>query len=239
MKVIYKITALHSNKIYIGSSISFSKRKTQHISDLKNNRHVNQYLQRIYDKYGLENLEFSILEKLTEEDNILIKEQEWIDKLLPELNIGSVGGGDNLTNHPNKNEIVKKITEAVRFRYASMTKEERKQSIGKSGKLNHNWKGGKTFCQCGNRINSRSKTCGSCRDRTGANNPFYGKSHSPEMIEKLKKLSTGRESPTRVAVIVDGVSYPSYSHAAKAIGCVIATIINRCKSDKFPNYVIE
>lgn len=48
--------------------------------------------------------------------------------------------------------------------------------------------------KCEKRISRNNKHgyCNSCRDRTGENNPFYGKSHSDETIEVLKeKCSIG------------------------------------------------
>lgn len=45
-------------------------------------------------------------------------------------------GGDNLTNHPNREEIIEKITKASKFRYENMTIEEKQ-------KLSNNIKGEK------------------------------------------------------------------------------------------------
>jgi len=45
--------------------------------------------------------------------------------------------------------------------------------------------------KCGKRIYNDSKSgfCGQCRDRTGANNPFFGHHHSPEFITRKAALS--------------------------------------------------
>ena len=37
-------------------------------------------------------------------------------------------------------------------------------------------------------------------------------------------------------VEVDGIIYNSYTDAAKFLKCAVATISNRIRSDKFPNY---
>lgn len=74
---IYQIRNLINNKVYVGSSINLSSRKYSHFNSLKNNTHCNKYLQRSYNKYGINNFLFSILEKC--EENVLIKREiSWI-----------------------------------------------------------------------------------------------------------------------------------------------------------------
>lgn len=72
-----------NNKTYVGiSSYSFNKRKTGHLSKLRNNKHNNDYLQRSFDKYGEENFEWIILEKgFNDIDELCDAEEFWIDTL--------------------------------------------------------------------------------------------------------------------------------------------------------------
>lgn len=56
---IYKLSI--DKHIYIGSSISLYNRLKQHRTDLKNNRHSNQYLQRAVNKYGFDNLKYEVI----------------------------------------------------------------------------------------------------------------------------------------------------------------------------------
>lgn len=74
---IYKITNLKNNKIYIGSSSNLKQRLRQHRSFLKLNEHCNKHLQSSYNKYGIENFKFEILET-TEEQNLESKEEYYI-----------------------------------------------------------------------------------------------------------------------------------------------------------------
>lgn len=76
--VIYKITNIINNKIYIGSASYFDKRIGTHISRLRRNKHDNKYLQSAYNKYGEINFTFSILEETTKE-LLLVKEQNYLD----------------------------------------------------------------------------------------------------------------------------------------------------------------
>ena len=48
---IYKLEFIN-NSYYIGSSMNIDKRYYEHCSDLKNNRHDNIFMQRIYNKYN-------------------------------------------------------------------------------------------------------------------------------------------------------------------------------------------
>lgn len=75
---IYKITNLKNNKIYIGSSNNLKQRLRQHKSFLKLNEHCNKHLQSSYNKYGIENFKFEILE-LVEEKNLEDKEEYYIN----------------------------------------------------------------------------------------------------------------------------------------------------------------
>lgn len=43
--VVYTITNLINNKIYVGSSVDFIKRKSRHFNDLLKNIHPNKFLQ--------------------------------------------------------------------------------------------------------------------------------------------------------------------------------------------------
>jgi len=59
--VIYCIENTVNNMKYIGLSCNFERRKTRHFSELRNNKHINQYLQRAYNKYGEQNFIIYIL----------------------------------------------------------------------------------------------------------------------------------------------------------------------------------
>lgn len=56
MNVIYKILDLLSFKMYIGSAVNFKDRKRCHLKDLRRNAHSSTHLQRVYNKYGEDNL---------------------------------------------------------------------------------------------------------------------------------------------------------------------------------------
>jgi group I intron endonuclease len=139
---IYKITCLINNRYYIGSAKNINKRWNRHLNDLRNKKHVNQHLQRTFDKYGEEQFIFEILENCNVNE-LLLKEQLYLDTLKPYIdgfNIGTcASGGDNLSHHPEKEIIVEKITKSIKKRFSNMSQEERMLKFGKFGEKNPNY----------------------------------------------------------------------------------------------------
>ena len=220
MKCIYKITNTINGKCYIGSSKNFKKRKQRHLKDLRKNEHHCIYLQRSFNKYDEKNFIFDIIE---ETHNLFEREQFWINSLKPKYNIGSVGGGDKFTNHPNKEKLRVKLSEQLRN--APNPKPRYKED-------NPNWKGGVTFCKCGSRIKSKNNTCASCRDMKGVNNPFFGKHHSQETKNKLSKSKTGKLNGNNSKKIkINGVIYPSVAEASRILNVKLVTLAYRARNN--------
>lgn len=78
---IYKIVNLVNNKIYVGSAVNLNDRFRTHKSDLKSNKHCNEYLQNSWNKHGEKNFIFDIIEFVENKNKLIEKEQYWIDKL--------------------------------------------------------------------------------------------------------------------------------------------------------------
>lgn len=77
---VYCIRNTINGKVYVGSSKDIYTRWAQHKHDLLRHSHRNQLLQRAWDKYGPDCLQFSILETTTT-DLLLEREQYWYDRL--------------------------------------------------------------------------------------------------------------------------------------------------------------
>lgn len=60
---IYTITNLLDNKIYVGYATNFRKRKGDHISNLRKNKHKNIHLQRAFNRDGENNFKVELLEE--------------------------------------------------------------------------------------------------------------------------------------------------------------------------------
>ncbi len=228
---IYIIRNSVNGKFYIGSTNNYHKRKLKHFSQLRKNRHHSIHLQRAFNKYKENSFNFILIE--TCYNNYQIREQELLNSInfKDSYNISkSATGGDLISNHPNRKEIIKKTTEILLK--APRPKPRFKEK-------NSNWKGGKTFCKCGTRINSNTKTCMKCQDKTGKNNPFYGKCHSKETKLKLSENRKGKYNGNQQKpVVIDNIEYVSVSEAARKLKVCAATIIHRIKSQniKFKNY---
>ena len=83
---IYKIVNTTNGKIYVGSAVNFRKRKNLHLKNLRDGNHGNRHLQLAFNKYNLDSFVFEILELCCRE-NLLEREQYWIDTLKPDYNI--------------------------------------------------------------------------------------------------------------------------------------------------------
>jgi group I intron endonuclease len=88
---IYIIKTKVNNRFYIGSAINLYSRMHTHLTHLKQNKHCNLKLQRFVNKYGIENLFFECIE-LCDKENLITKEQFYIDTLKPFYNIAKIAG---------------------------------------------------------------------------------------------------------------------------------------------------
>lgn len=77
---IYCIKNIINNKIYIGQAGDFLSRFTNHVSELKNNKHGNIYLQSSYLKYGYSAFVVFIIEENVERDDLYLFERFYIHK---------------------------------------------------------------------------------------------------------------------------------------------------------------
>jgi group I intron endonuclease len=84
---IYKIQSTSNpERVYIGSSVNIKNRWDNHIYDLRHGKHHNIKMQRHFNKYGLSDLQFSIIEECPK-DILIQREQFHIDTLKPWFNI--------------------------------------------------------------------------------------------------------------------------------------------------------
>lgn len=79
-KGIYKIVNKVNGKVYYGSSKNLRQRFIDHRKTLKKGAHHSSHLQKAWKKYGKESFEFIVVE-LVENENLLIqREQQYLDK---------------------------------------------------------------------------------------------------------------------------------------------------------------
>lgn len=148
---IYKICNTINSKFYIGSSINLDRRKNEHFRNLKNQTHTNNHLQSSWNKYGKENFEFEILETC-EIENLISKEQHYIDELKPEYNICRTAGS-TLGFKPSSEQILK----------ASLKRKGKKRSEETRKKMS-DWQFGRKFS-----LESRQKMSSSAKNKPNMN----------------------------------------------------------------------
>lgn len=143
---IYKITNNINKHSYIGQSIHIEERFKEHKNPYNWKREKNKPLYIAFQKYGLENFSFDIIEEC-QPNQLDIKEQYWIEYYNTYQNGYNVttGGETNYgQNHPG-HKLTKKDVIDIRTRYANLERKKDvyllyNQRIGQSG-FGKIWKG--------------------------------------------------------------------------------------------------
>lgn len=250
---VYKITNVVNGKYYVGSSFEIEKRFWRHINELEKGVHHCIHLQRAWNKYGVDAFIFEIAKECDTEAEARDLEQTYLDTEYDTLyNTSKVSsGGDLISYHPNRGEIVAKMAESLNERYNSMSAEERAEKYGSKGmygkhhseesrnKMSEAAKGNQFAKGSIRTEEQKARLAEIASQRTGESNGFFGKHHSEETKRKIAESRKGIMPPNTKEVDIEGVTYPSASKAAKALGVATATVLNRIKSDKFPTWNIN
>jgi len=78
---IYQIRNLINGKVYVGSAVCLKNRFKLHHINLRKGNHHSSHLQRAWDKHGVDNFVFEVLEGVLDKEYLIAREQYWIDKL--------------------------------------------------------------------------------------------------------------------------------------------------------------
>ena len=222
---IYKIINNIDKKYYIGSSTNIERRWFAHRNSLNKKTHVNILLQRAWDKYGSDNFSFIIVESCDgySKDRLFQVEQSYLDRIENCYNISKfAGGGDLISYHPNRDEIVEKISNAVKLRYENISEEDKiNLSINMVGEKNHmfgkchstetkrliseknkiyyknnpSYRKGNLFIELfGEELSNKIKKIlfKSASSRVGDKNSFFGKTHTDETKAKISESKKGK-----------------------------------------------
>jgi len=131
---IYVIRTKINNRIYIGSAINLYNRMHTHLTHFKKNCHRNCKLQRFVNKYGIENIYFECLE-LCKKENLVKREQYYIDTLNPFYNIAKIAGstlGTKMTEEQRSK--LSKARKGISFSKGRILSDETKQKISLKAK---------------------------------------------------------------------------------------------------------
>ena len=227
---IYKIVNKENGKFYIGSTIEPQKRQKRHFDDLKNKKHHCLFLQRAYDKYGVDRFEFLPREvNVTDDKELRLLEERYIGycwnsgKLYNTSKKGS--GGDLMCGEGNPNygnhwtyEMRKKMSDYWKKYYS----EHECMLKGKTYEEIHGEEKAKEL---------KEKISERCKLRVGEKNSFYGKHHSLESKEKMRKAKLGKKPVNSKKVSYNNTIYESANDCAKQLGIPMVTVAYRCRKE--------
>jgi group I intron endonuclease len=122
---IYGIKNIVNNKIYVGSALNIKKRWYEHKYKLKYNKHANKHLNDACNKYGINNFEFIIIERV-EPSKLIEREQYYINYY-------------NATNRDNGYNLLPIAGNSLNYKHSEITKEKIRNSLvgRKSSRVNY------------------------------------------------------------------------------------------------------
>ena len=263
MPAVYKILNNITGKFYIGSTVNVDKRKYIHFTSLRNGTHHCLYLQKAFKKYSEQAFSFDVI--FTDDSLEAVRELEQLilDETFVYLYNTSkqAAGGDLLSYHPQKEDIIRRISATLKERNSLLTPSQRSSLFGLKGTNNGMY--GKTHTEEAKKLISekvssylesndhhqkgksieemygkdkanriRSGLSAAASARMGKLNPFYGKKHSEEIKKRMSENRKGRPSKTK-KILIEGVVYSSNKEAAEALSVSPALITYRARSDKY------
>lgn len=198
--IVYKITNLINNKIYIGRDKH--ERSTYYGSG--------KLIIAAIKKYGKENFKKEIIDKASTIEELNEKEIFWIEKLEARnlsigynLQKGGQGGDWNSLTEDQKNHIRKRAGETsknrkhsaeqiAKMRIAMKGKNTGKRSLETREKMSLKRRGIKAKRTRKTKFSDNTRQKMSTRV-SGENNPMYGRKHNPVSIEKMKIKAKNRK----------------------------------------------
>lgn len=195
MTGVYRISSISKpNCIYIGSAINIEKRWNRHKHSLRNNTHHSIKLQRHYNKYGDNDLLYSLLEECLN-DKLLELEQHYIDLYKPYFNCCCVAGSPlGCKRSDTTKEKIRKNALGKKYLLGCKLTEEHKRKIGEKIRGNRHTNETKlkmSMSHKGKKLSEEHKLKISA-SLSGANNANYGKPLSDEIKLKVSKTKLSR-----------------------------------------------
>lgn len=247
--VIYKITNLKNNKIYIGQTVNFEERKRHHleIPFRKNSKEKNKPLYRAMLKYGIENFTFKIIDKANSIEELNEKEIFWIGFLDSTVDNGKgynldKGGKNGLKSEETKKKMSKSQRGENNPAYGKAYRATRCINLTKGVVYN-------SMLECAlkeygdrTKLKQISKVCDENSNRFSYRGNEYRKLDEEGNIvekntEKIKNVYS-----LRVKDLLSGREFGSVKEASEYFGisssAVRDRIYNRVKNDKFKDKFI-
>lgn len=127
---VYAIQNVDTKKVYIGSSIEFEHRINEHFNDLRQNKHCNSYLQASFNLHGRDVFVVEFLERCSNEEELLDKEQIWLDYFNSKYGVYNIA--QDIRRPTLSAETRKKISNTLSGRPTRPMSEETKRKLRES-----------------------------------------------------------------------------------------------------------
>lgn len=209
MHCIYFILCPASSKLYVGSTMNYSKRLRTHLWALKRGDHCNVKLQRSYNRH--KRLLCGILERVERVHDLIAREQHWIDL----LEAASLEGGLNISPTAGST-LGKSCKPETRQKIGAANRGRKNPNAGKPGKphtLEARMKMsaarlGRKFTpeHCARKADAQR---GSKNHRFGKPGTMAGRHHSIESRKLISEKAKGRimslESRAKISAATKGL----------------------------------
>lgn len=133
MRTVYIIVNEENNRVYVGSTVNYPKRKLSHLGRLRDNFHSNKRLQEDFNLYGESSFHFQILESFENISEVdLAKREEFY---IHEFNSCDPEKGYNIYSRCNafsdeaREEISRKCSKELNGNYGNSLSEEIKKKM--------------------------------------------------------------------------------------------------------------
>lgn len=201
---IYRCTNVNDGCTYVGQAQSLRKRRQEHLSALKHNRHQNKHFQYAWNKHGDYNYDWCVVETcpIEELDELETYWINYFDAYRDGYN-NTIGGGG-----------------ARGFKHSEESKEKRRQRMlgennpmyGRTGALNPAYG----------------------QDHSGEKNGMFGRHHTDSANELNRQAHLGRKNANSKPVICVETHqfFWSMGEAKRATGCDDTTITRCCRGIK-------
>ena len=197
--VVYMIKNKINNRVYIGQTTQYKRRKKDHFKELSKNKHINCELQQDYNKYGNDAFEISILKECCNLQERLDFEKYYIDYY------GGINSS-NTYNMTDKCNLNKKVKLSISKSHIGKKHTKLSKSRLSNIKLNFYKTADGLICKekISNGLKDYYKTDEGIRQRNvmsnrakelycGEKNPMYGKHHSKETRQKISETKKSRK----------------------------------------------
>lgn len=192
MAAIYRILNTQTDSCYIGQTTDYKRRKREHLNELRNNRHSNDYLQNAFNKYGEQSFVFEQIEECSREQ-LNSREEYWLSiyggcNSPKNYNLSPAGGCAGaskatllkLKGRKVSDETKQKMSQSRKGKKLNLSDEQRK-AIGE--RTRNNLSGKPRTEEYKKRLSEKLKTKASESSSWG----MTGKHHTQETKNKISK----------------------------------------------------